>query len=243
MHLCLSSTTAGASLPSKQTRFLLDRPTARCLPPRPRGRNNVGGVGVATNSPAVSNASRETPQTALVAAITDDDFPRVLNGPAPGYAADALRMLLLGTARVEGRALIDNRHREVVSDRAAPGNGASLDVATTNGPDIFRNHPTSTSAPSSESLESLGAHHEARAEVEAIRTLYWRNGGDQGKWGVMGVPRLRPAALPGAARLAKREGGAPAESVSSQDEQRVSRSGMLRAVLTWSDAQFMVRLV
>lgn len=29
-------------------------------------------------------------------ATTDADFPRVLNGPAPGYAEDALRRLLLG---------------------------------------------------------------------------------------------------------------------------------------------------
>lgn len=29
-------------------------------------------------------------------AMTDADFPRVLNGPAPGYAEDALRRLLLG---------------------------------------------------------------------------------------------------------------------------------------------------
>lgn len=28
-------------------------------------------------------------------AITDADFPRVLNGPAPGYAEDALRRLLV----------------------------------------------------------------------------------------------------------------------------------------------------
>lgn len=39
------------------------------------------------------NASRDS---ASVAAVTDDDFPRVLNGPAPGYAEDALRRLLFG---------------------------------------------------------------------------------------------------------------------------------------------------
>lgn len=32
-----------------------------------------------------------------VLAITDADFPRVLNGPAPGYAEDALRRLALAT--------------------------------------------------------------------------------------------------------------------------------------------------
>lgn len=37
------------------------------------------------------NASGDS---ARVAAVTDDDFPRVLNGPAPGYAEDALRRLL-----------------------------------------------------------------------------------------------------------------------------------------------------
>lgn len=40
---------------------------------------------------ARKNASRDS---ARVAAVTNNDFPRVLNGPAPGYAEDALRRLL-----------------------------------------------------------------------------------------------------------------------------------------------------
>lgn len=34
-------------------------------------------------------------------AIADADFPRVLNGPAPGYAEDALRRLAFGTLPAE----------------------------------------------------------------------------------------------------------------------------------------------
>lgn len=36
-----------------------------------------------------------------VLAITESDFPRVLNGPAPGYAEDALRRLALATLPAE----------------------------------------------------------------------------------------------------------------------------------------------
>lgn len=87
------------------------RPNARSLPPWPHRHHkpsaSLGCNGVTTNT-SRRNASHESPQ---VAAVTNDDFPRVLNGPAPGYAEDALRRLLLCAPSLdilEGGTLIVN---------------------------------------------------------------------------------------------------------------------------------------
>lgn len=63
-----------------------------------------------------------------ILAVTIADFPRVLNGPAPGYAEDALRRLL-GVAPGESKdALFDagrRRNRDGALERAPAANGAS----------------------------------------------------------------------------------------------------------------------
>ncbi|CAN0414773.1 unnamed protein product [Pylaiella littoralis] len=97
-----------------------DGPTARSIPPRPRRRNppctnssSSSSRGMATSATTVSKSSvNRASEVAFVSrgeagaedgggrrvlAITDADFPRVLNGPAPGYAEDALRRLALAT--------------------------------------------------------------------------------------------------------------------------------------------------
>ena len=76
--------------------------------PRPRRRKRSSCVGTATNATAVTVARRSsTRENPRAAAVTDADFPRVLNGPAPGYAEDALRRLVLGSLPREGGSLTE----------------------------------------------------------------------------------------------------------------------------------------
>lgn len=55
-----------------------------------RSSVNRRSEATSSRSQAAAEGSRQ------VLAVTDADFPRVLNGPAPGYAEDALERLLLG---------------------------------------------------------------------------------------------------------------------------------------------------
>ena len=69
------------------------------------------------HAPVRRNTSRESTR---VAAVTNDDFPRVLNGPAPGYAEDALRRLLLCGLPSEGRKASAAGSRELTIELDAP---------------------------------------------------------------------------------------------------------------------------
>ncbi|CBJ30655.1 mitochondrial DNA-directed RNA polymerase [Ectocarpus siliculosus] len=89
-----------------------DGPTAQSVPPRPSRREKPGSTSTSTGATVTAirrssniNQSREAASSLdhaeaeggrRVLAMTDADFPRVLNGPAPGYAEDALGRLLLG---------------------------------------------------------------------------------------------------------------------------------------------------
>ncbi|CAM9263757.1 unnamed protein product [Scytosiphon promiscuus] len=103
-----------------------DGPTVRSVPPRPcRRRVQGSSTTMATSVTAMrrssvnrrseATSSRSQPaadDTRRVLAVTDADFPRVLNGPAPGYAEDALERLLLGKHVVESEdGVLDERRR------------------------------------------------------------------------------------------------------------------------------------
>lgn len=72
-------------------------------------------------------------------AIAESDFPRVLNGPAPGYAEDALRRLALATLPSESAdALVDvvrvrNRRGAVKTAPASINRAIEDGVGTANG--------------------------------------------------------------------------------------------------------------
>ena len=107
----------------RQNCSVFRRPAARSLPPRPRRRNRSGCVGAATNAPAVTRRS-STHENPRAAAVTNADFPRVLNGPAPGFAEDALRRLLIGSLPGEGGSLTEIGYGKVASGRASVGAAA-----------------------------------------------------------------------------------------------------------------------
>lgn len=135
------------------------RRASQCLLPRPRRHNNVVPAHI-TNTPPKRNASRESPR---VSAVTDDDFPRVLNGPAPGYAEVALRALLFGAQPVgDGE---DRNDRTAMTSEEALVNGVAMHGARTDG-------AADGMDPFLESRRALGdppfRHHERQRQQQRV---------------------------------------------------------------------------
>lgn len=200
--------------------------TARSLPPRPL-RRHLGGSGISTNTPSRRNASREC---ASVAAVTDEAFPRVLNGPAPGYAEDALRTLMLGASADTQQARVPRRANGYRAARAAPDNDLSHN---SNGSaesyrenEISQNLSTTTAWSEPESaLDAYPANGggEATARMEASRALdRWAALGEDEADGANDVAGLRAALFPRTDELSARGGAALAEDPPSDDRRQVS---------------------
>lgn len=117
------------SSPSTHPSSSFSRRAAQSLPPRPGRHNNVVPAHI-TNTPPQRNASRESPR---VSAVTDDDFPRVLNGPAPGYAGVALRALLFGAQPVGDDDNIVRSDTTATVSEGALANGAAIRGARAKG--------------------------------------------------------------------------------------------------------------
>lgn len=82
---------------------------------------------VETTSSRVEDGAEGDSGGRRVLALTDADFPRVLNGPAPGYAEDALRRLLGVLPAESEEALRDagrRRSRDGALERAPAASGA-----------------------------------------------------------------------------------------------------------------------
>lgn len=148
-------------------------------------RSSVNRSVEATSSRTEDGAEGESGGRSVLA-MTDADFPRVLNGPAPGYAEDALRRLLavlpaegeqvsLGTGR--------RRHRSGAPKRAPAASGAIEEVGQQ--PLDWGAGAESGSASGAAGLESAAAAArasglEARVGAALSEGLSWEyNDGDE----------------------------------------------------------------